>query len=129
MIKRLAFVLLASLSLAACGTQEEASTATNEPEEAPLPPGKKLFINNCVQCHNVTKDRIGPALAGVMNRWNNDTVRIYKFIRNSQQSIDDGDPRAIEVYEKWNKTMMTPMPHLSDGEINQILEYIGKGVD
>ena len=34
-----------------------------------------------------------------------------------------GDKYANEVYEKFNKTAMTPFPNLSDTDINDILAY------
>lgn len=114
-----------AISLSACGTEGNTSSSENIPEPAPtVSNGQKLFVNNCVQCHNVKTDKIGPKLEGSLARWNNDTARIHAFIKNSQAVIKAGDPRAIEVYEQYNKTVMTPMTHLSDGEINEILEYV-----
>jgi hypothetical protein len=64
-----------------------------------------------------------------MSRWNNDTARITRFIKNSQEAINMGDPRAIDIYEKWNKTIMTPMPHLTDKDVIELIDYINKGVE
>ena len=122
----LAFVIL----LAACGTESiTQSTETTVGSEPPMPPGKKTFINNCVQCHNLKTDKIGPKLEGSFANWNNDTARYVAFIRNSQEVIKAGDPRAVEVYEKWGKQLMTPMPHLTDGDIHELLDYINKGTE
>ncbi len=118
------------LLIYSCGTQEVTQTndkvVNTEPE---ISKGQKLFINNCIQCHTIKKDKIGPKLEGVLARWDNDTTRLYAFIKNSQEAIKKGDPRAVKVYKEWNETMMTPMPHLSDGEINAILEYIKTGIE
>ncbi|RYE23627.1 MAG: c-type cytochrome [Sphingobacteriales bacterium] len=128
----LSFMTLAiTLLVYSCGTQEATQTNTEtagnpEPE---MGKGQKLFINNCIQCHNIKKDKIGPKLEGIIARWDNDTARIHAFIRNSQEVIKSGDPRAVKLYDDWNKTVMTPMPHLSDGDIDAILEYINKGVE
>jgi cytochrome c2 len=122
------FALL--LTVYSCGTQEAVTnTETTTSAQPEISQGQKLFINNCVQCHNIKKDKIGPKLEGVLARWDNDTTRIHAFIHNSQEAIKKGDPRAVAVYKEWNETMMTPMPHLSDGEIDAILEYINKGVE
>jgi cytochrome c2 len=130
MTSRLSLLLAITIGIAACGTQE--STQSNEPvpEQKPaITAGQKLFINNCIQCHNIKKDKTGPKLEGVLARWDNDTARLRAFIHNSTEVIKAGDPRAVAVYEQWNKTMMTPMTHLSDGEIDQILEYINAGLE
>jgi cytochrome c2 len=126
------FSIVATLALASCGGAVEESVR-NEDEglesgnKVEMSGGHKLFVNNCIQCHNIKKDKIGPKLEGVLARWDNDTARMYAFIKNSQQVIKNGDPRAVKVYEEWNKTMMTPMTHLTDNEIDQIIEYIYKG--
>ncbi len=130
MIRNLGYLLASVMLVSSCGSQEASQQTPGAPEAKPvMTAGHKLFINNCIQCHSIKKDKIGPMLDGVMARWNNDTTRIRHFIRNSQEAIRAGDPRAVEVYEKWNKTLMTPMTHLSDGEIDQILEYIATGED
>ncbi len=122
--------ILLTVAIYSCGTQEATQTNTTSTDIEPeITPGQKLFINNCVQCHNIKKDKIGPKLEGVLARWDNDTARVRAFIHNSQEVIKKGDPRAVKVYAEWNETMMTPMPHLSDGEIDVILDYINKGVE
>jgi cytochrome c551/c552 len=121
-------ILAFAILLAACGTESNTQgTETTGSSEPPMPPGKKIFINNCVQCHNVKTDKIGPKLEGSFANWNNDTARFFAFVRNSQEVIKAGDPRAVEVYEKWGKQLMTPMPHLTDGDMKDLLEYINKG--
>ena len=84
--------------------------------------GRQLFSINCASCHNVHKDLTGPALAGVNKRWP-DKEKLYRYIRNSQDVIQS-DKYAMELYQKWNKSMMTPFPNLSDKEIGAILEYV-----
>ena len=89
--------------------------------------GKKLFVNNCLVCHSIEKDKTGPALAGVIERWDNDTARVKAFIHNPAKMIAERDKRAVEIYEKWNHTQMTPFPNLTDKQLDAILEYITKG--
>lgn len=120
---------IAAALFTSCGTEQEGQVTDIPPAEPEMSAGKKLFINNCIQCHSVTQDKVGPKLEGVLERWNNDTTRITAFIHNSQKVIESGDARAVEVYEKWNHSVMTPMPHLSDGDIKKILQYIGEGKD
>ena len=130
-MKKLFILLCAAVVAASCGSESNtASTgeAATEPAAA-MSNGKKMFVNNCVQCHNITKDRIGPKLEGVLARWDNDTARIHAFIKDSRGAAKAGDPRAVQVLKDWNESPMPPMPHLTDGEINEILEYIGKGIE
>ncbi|MBU3677875.1 MAG: c-type cytochrome, partial [Chitinophagaceae bacterium] len=87
------------------------------------PDGKALFQANCASCHNPIKDATGPALKGVSARvpskdW------LYKWIKNSAAVIGSGDPYAVELYNKWNKTAMTAFPALSNEEIDAIVKYV-----
>jgi mono/diheme cytochrome c family protein len=85
--------------------------------------GKALFSANCASCHNPLKDATGPALQGVekhvpSKEW------LYQWIRNSAKLISSGDKYANEIYNKWNKTAMTPFPNLKDEEIDNIMAYV-----
>ncbi|MDY0103725.1 MAG: c-type cytochrome [Lentimicrobium sp.] len=85
--------------------------------------GKQLFEKNCQVCHKLGGGKlVGPELVGVPavreREW------LVKFIRNSKELIESGDPHAIEVFEANNKIPMQAFPNLSDGEINSIIDYI-----
>ncbi len=111
------------LILHACNN---ASDVHERPVEVAVPRltgGKKLFVDNCAICHSVKKDKMGPALEGSLARWNNDTARLKAFIKNSPEFIRSGDPYARSLYEKWNKSTMTPFPHLTDNELMQLIDY------
>lgn len=127
-MKQALAVILSVLVLSSCGNSE--STTNNAPgteAETPAHPGEQIFINNCQQCHAVGMDKIGPKLEGSFARWDNDTARFRAFVRNSPDMIQAGDPRAVQVAKEWNYTLMTPMPHLTDKDIDLILEYISSG--
>lgn len=115
---------------ASCGSSNEASDSvgTSAEEKKEVSAGKKVFINNCIQCHAIAQDKNGPALAGSMQRWNNDTAKLVSYIRNSQEVIKT-DPYAQKLYKDWSNMVMPAFPQLSDGEIKDILEYIGRGED
>jgi cytochrome c551/c552 len=122
----LAITLLAML--ASCGGSEQ--TTEQEHENHPgMSKGKAIFVANCITCHKLNEKMIGPALTGSLARWDNDTTRIRAFIKNSQESIHNGDKRAQAVYKEFNETIMTPMPHLTDADINELIDYINKGVE
>jgi cytochrome c2 len=95
-------------------------------QEVDIEAGKTLFRNNCASCHNknMKDDLTGPALGGVEERWA-DYPRedLYAWIRNSQAQINEGHPRAVELWEEWKPNLMNNF-NLSDQEIENILAYI-----
>ena len=89
--------------------------------------GKNLFRMNCAQCHakNMRAKATGPALGGVEERWADYPIEdLYAWIKNSQKLVADGHPRAVEVYNEWNKVAMQAFPNLTDDNIASILLYI-----
>jgi cytochrome c551/c552 len=88
--------------------------------------GKALFNQKCASCHAIDKKLIGPALAGVEDRWP-DKGQLYSWIRNSAAVIKSGYPRAVEVYNEYQKIQMTAFPELTDKNIDDILAYINTG--
>jgi len=95
--------------------------------EASLDAGKTLFKNNCAQCHakNMKSVATGPALGGAQDRWADyDEADLYSWIRNSQALVAAGHPRAVEVYNEYNKSVMQPFPNLTDEDIASLLLYI-----
>ena len=89
--------------------------------------GKALFKNYCATCHSkdMKRNMTGPALSGVMDRWSDyPTEDLYAWIRNSQALVASGHPRANEVYNQYNKVLMTAFPNLTDANINDILTYV-----
>ena len=85
--------------------------------------GKALFQQKCASCHAINKNLTGPALSGVEDRWPN-KADLYRWIRNSAALIKEGHPRAVEVYNQYNKIQMTAFPELKDADIDAILAYV-----
>ncbi len=94
-------------------------------DQAAVEAGKALFKNNCASCHNKNmKDKLtGPALGGIQERWGDDAA-LYEWIRNSQGLISKGHPRAVQLFNEWNKVVMTSFPNLKDEDIANIIAYI-----
>ncbi|MEP6844515.1 MAG: c-type cytochrome [Panacibacter sp.] len=86
--------------------------------------GKALFSQNCASCHAVHKQIVGPALAGVEDRWGGDKEKLHSWIRNSAAFLKTGDVYANNLYNSFNKTSMNAFGSLSDKDIDAILTYI-----
>jgi mono/diheme cytochrome c family protein len=86
--------------------------------------GKGLFRTNCGSCHALNQKRIGPQLAGVNEKYADDKEWLYSWIKNAPAKINAKDPRAMALYEAYNKQMMTSFPALADADIDAILTYI-----
>ena len=89
--------------------------------------GKSLFNANCAACHQLDKKMTGPALRNVEQRLSDDEGLdrdwLAAWIRNSSGVIKSGDAYANKIYNEYGGAAMTPMPQLSDDDINNILAY------
>ncbi|WP_276495922.1 c-type cytochrome [Pontibacter litorisediminis] len=85
--------------------------------------GKAIFEGNCVACHSLDADVVGPALKNVHERRGDEWL--VKFVQNSQELVQAGDKDAVEVYEKYSKI---PMPafgsSLSEDDIKNVIAFI-----
>jgi cytochrome c551/c552 len=89
--------------------------------------GKILFRNNCITCHNknMASDLTGPALGGTEERWiNYPQEDLYRWIRNSELMIEEGHPRALELWDTWKPTVMPAFSQFTDEEIESLMMYI-----
>ena len=93
-----------------------AATAGGDPVK-----GKELFNANCAACHKLDAKSTGPALRGVAAK--HDKAWLYKWVHNSSDMIKSGDPVAVKLFEENNKSVMTPFPQLSEGDIDNIIAY------
>jgi len=85
--------------------------------------GKVIFQQKCAACHAVDKNLTGPALKGVEDRWPA-REELYSWVRNSAALIKAGHPRAVAVYNEYNKIQMPAFPELKDADIDAILAYV-----
>ena len=85
--------------------------------------GEALWTANCISCHALNKRVLGPALAGINQKYN-DEAYLIKWIKNSKAMIASGDKRSVAIYEEYNKAAMSLFPQLSDDDVRNILAYI-----
>ena len=108
-----------------CGTIEIGDSGNKQ--DSLMRNGKELFKLNCRSCHipNMKDDMTGPALFGITKRWSQYPKEdLYKWIRNSQSLILDNHPRAILIWNQWDRVMMDSFPKLTDSDIESIITYI-----
>ncbi len=120
-LKRLTIILSVFLINANLIAQEGATA------ELDLDAGKSLFRSQCAVCHSrdMKTDATGPALGGVQERWADYPEEdLYRWIRNSQAMIAEGHPRAAELWQDWQPTIMNSFLNLTDQEIANMLGYI-----
>lgn len=84
--------------------------------------GESLFKSKCTTCHNMTRDMVGPALSGMSERHSEEWL--VSWIRNSQAMIASGDEVAVQLFEDWNRLVMTSFTDLSDDQIKSIIAYV-----
>jgi cytochrome c551/c552 len=89
---------------------------------APPEDGRKIFLARCAACHNVNKQVLGPALAGIEER--RSVEWIASFIRSSQTMVREGDAEAVKLYAAFNKIPMPDHRDLTDEQIASIIEYV-----
>ena len=86
--------------------------------------GKKIFMENCTNCHNknLDKDMTAPALGNITLF--RDSAYLVDFTRNANEVIASGDLIASCLYDYWNKSVMTRFEFLSDDQIINIYRFI-----
>ena len=122
------FLFCAVLVISACGSGNEKTSTSGDVQQVDNT-GKRLFLSNCMMCHSLNADRTGPKLAGVLQRWNNDTAKVVAFIKNSQEVIKSGDAYANQLYNQWHQAGMQSFTQLTDEQIKAVVLYINAGVE
>lgn len=90
--------------------------------------GKWLFAVNCDACHRPGRDCDVLQIATVEDRVR-DRALLREWIRNSDSVLKTGNPYFTKRFEVWQKAPMPAFPHLSDADIDAILEYVRGGGD
>jgi cytochrome c2 len=107
----------------------EAQPAETAAVESPVPNGnpengEKLFKSLCAACHKPYARAVGPALHGVVDKYDGDFEWLYAWIKNSAELIKSGDARANAIYNEYNQVAMNAFPQLSEQDMDDILAYV-----
>lgn len=86
--------------------------------------GKSLFLEKCACCHNIdmVSDMTGPALYGVVDRWEN-RADLYQWVQDYTVLVEQGHPRALQM-ENWAPSSMTTFTNLDTTEIRNIFAFV-----
>jgi cytochrome c oxidase subunit 2 len=95
-----------------------------EGSDARIEEGSKLFNANCASCHALNNKVVGPALAGVVDKYEQDYEWLNAWIKNNQKLVKSGDARANKIYAEYNGAAMNIFENLSDDQITSILMWI-----
>lgn len=119
-------MLLPALAIffVACGNEPQpgGQGATSQPPSI-IERGKTVFGQNCSSCHLLKKDAIGPALQGILSRWDGDSAQLKAYIHNPEKLFADKELHAGKAYEKFKPAMMPGFPTLSDADLNALIAY------
>lgn len=88
----------------------------------PASEGKTIFTARCAGCHNVNKQIVGPALAGIDQRRSMDWI--VQFVQSSQKLVKNGDKEAVALFDKFNKMPMPDHADLTADNVKSIVAYI-----
>jgi mono/diheme cytochrome c family protein len=94
-----------------------------EGTDARIEEGSLLFQANCASCHALNNKVVGPALAGLVDKYEEDYVWLNSWIKNNQKLIKSGDARANAIYDEYNGAAMNIFENLSDEQITSILMW------
>jgi mono/diheme cytochrome c family protein len=126
---RILLLAVCMLFFAACSgdAPEVKSPASSAEHRDSGDEGKLIFQQYCASCHMLDKDFTGPMLRGVLERWNNDRVKLKAFIRNSTDMIASGEPLALQAKQRGRGGTMPAFPDLSDNELEALINYVQNG--
>ena len=128
-ISLLIFSIFLSLNSFAYKNNLTRPIAGIEGSDALIKQGSELFAANCASCHALKGKVVGPALAGVIDKYEEDYVWLNAWIKNNQKLIKAGDERALAIYNEYNGQAMNIFENLKDDEIAAILMWIDNGGD
>jgi glucose/arabinose dehydrogenase/mono/diheme cytochrome c family protein len=111
-------VIVTSLLVNCAGSRKQ---QVSQSESHSAEQGKALFTSNCVSCHALEAEEIGPRLGGITSLLSE--KELIAFVKNPNLAIESGNKRAISLTKRY-KMIMPPFEFLKDEEIKSILSYV-----
>jgi glucose/arabinose dehydrogenase/mono/diheme cytochrome c family protein len=90
-------------------------------DSAAIAKGKSIFNQNCVACHSIKQDGIGPALGGITQEVSAEWL--VNFIKDPKGVIESGDDRAKRVFDRY-KAMMPSFAYYKEDELQGIVAFL-----
>ncbi len=87
--------------------------------------GKEIW-SSCAACHKIQGKLVGPGLGGVNAKYAGDEEWLYAWIKNAPGMIASGDPKAVALWEEYDKAAMSAFAYLSDSDIDNVLAYVNQ---
>lgn len=85
--------------------------------------GEEHFKTVCASCHTIGKGLlVGPDLKGVHKK--HPEKWLLKWVKSSQTLVNEGDKKAVELFNQYNQIPMPDNPQFSDADIKAIITYI-----
>lgn len=116
-------VLLSAAWLLSSCTHSKSSDTSGDiaADTAAIQKGQTIFAQQCGACHNFRQDGIGPQLGGITSIVSAEWIK--NFIKDPKLTIESGDERAHQLYEKY-KTIMPSFGSFSDEELNNVVAFL-----
>ena len=104
---------------------QRAMTTQTRRSCAAFPRGEQIYRTRCATCHSLTGHELagalGPDLLGVTDR--REISWILNWLRAPDQMLEQKDPIAMELYERYGKLAM-PNLRLNQQEAEDIIDYM-----
>src|SRR5688500_8520655 len=110
-----------STSFFASCTSKKSQHGDFSTDPAAIAAGENIFNQNCIACHTMDQDGIGPALGGITKEVTAEWLK--NFIKDPKKVIESGDPRAKKLFERY-KSMMPSFAYYKEDEIDGIVAYL-----
>ena len=105
--------------------QVRSADYANAPELRNISRGEQIYRTRCATCHTITGNELagalGPDLFGVNKR--REKRWLYDWLKAPDKMLNNKDPIAMELYNRYNKLAM-PNMRLNKDEADVLLEYI-----
>lgn len=111
-----------------CGTVSRHNKNFNPSDSINLEIGKNVFRNNCATCHakDMKTKATGPALSGVIKRFEYDTLKFANFVISHGKYLDTVKDEGVErIRIKYGISDKIIKSKITVNEIISVLEYIG----